>query len=156
VLVRLEDDAEGGWRGRILRRLQDRAERAEPPCPHFADCGGCSLQHLAPAAYRRWKQGLVEEALARRGVETAIAPLLVLLAGGRRRAVLAAEAGSDGITLGFNAAGSSRIVDLTTCLLLTPRLQALLAPLRRALDPVLKRRERADAMVTETESGIDL
>ena len=156
LLVRLEDDAEGGWRGRILRRLQDRAERAEPPCPHFADCGGCSLQHLAPAAYRRWKHGLVEEALARRGVETAIAPLLVLPPGGRRRAVLAAEAGSEGITLGFNAAGSSRIVDLTTCLLLTPRLQAFLAPLRRALTPVLKRRERADAMVTETETGIDL
>ncbi|HEX4569063.1 MAG TPA: TRAM domain-containing protein [Dongiaceae bacterium] len=156
VLVRLEDDGKGGWRGHILRRLQDGAERAEPPCPHFADCGGCSLQHLAPAAYRRWKHGLVEEALARRGVETAIAPLLVLPPGGRRRAVLAAEAGSEGITLGFNAAGSGRIVDLTTCLLLTPRLQAFMAPLRRALKPVLKRRERADAMVTETETGIDL
>ncbi|HKF60331.1 MAG TPA: TRAM domain-containing protein [Dongiaceae bacterium] len=156
LLVRLEDDGEGGWRGRILRRLQEGTERVQPPCPHFADCGGCSLQHLAPAAYRRWKQGLVEEALSRRGVETAIAPLLVLPPGGRRRAVLAAEVGPDGITLGFNAAGSSRVVDLTTCLLLTPKLQAFLAPLRRALIPVLKRRERADAMVTETDSGIDL
>jgi len=156
LLVRLEDDGEGGWRGRILRRLQEGTERAQPPCPHFADCGGCSLQHLAPAAYRRWKQGLVGEALSRRGVETAIAPLLVLPPGGRRRVVLAAEIGSGTITLGFNAAGSSRVVDLTTCLLVTPKLQAFLAPLRRALTPVLERRERADVIVTETDSGIDL
>jgi 23S rRNA (uracil1939-C5)-methyltransferase len=154
--VSLEEDGEGGWRGRILERLQDGVARAQPPCPHFADCGGCSLQHLAPAAYRGWKQGLVTEALARRGIETAVAPMLVLPPAGRRRAVLAAEAGPAGVTLGFNAAGSARIVDLTTCLLLTPRLQAFLAPLRRALTPVLRRGEAADAMVTETESGIDL
>jgi 23S rRNA (uracil1939-C5)-methyltransferase len=156
LLVRLEEDGEGGWRGRILERLQDGAVRAQPPCPHFADCGGCRLQHLTPAAYRAWKQGLVSEALARRGIETAIAPMLGLPPGGRRRALLAAEAGPAGATLGFNAAGSARIVDLTTCLLLTPRLQAFLAPLRRALASVLRRGEGADAMLTETESGIDL
>ena len=85
-----------------------------------------------------------------------MAPLVVLPPGGRRRAVLAAEATADGVILGFNAAGSSRIVDLSLCLLLTPKLQAFLAPLRRALLPVLRRGERVDAMVTETESGIDL
>jgi 23S rRNA (uracil1939-C5)-methyltransferase len=113
--IRLEGEGEGGWRARILERLADGADRAEAPCPHFADCGGCSLQHLTPAAYRRWKQGLVAEALSRRGVETVVAPLFVLPPGGRRRAVLAAEATADGVTLGFNAAGSSRIVDLSLC-----------------------------------------
>lgn len=154
--VQLEDDGEGGWRGRILERLGDGAARAAPPCPHFADCGGCSLQHLTAEAYRGWKQDLVTEALARRGIETVVAPMLALPPGSRRRAVLAAGAGAEGPTLGFNAAGSGRIVDLSLCLLLTPRLQSFLAPLRRALAAVLRRGERADAMVTETESGIDL
>lgn len=154
--VQLEDDGEGGWRGRILDRLRDGTERVPPPCPHFADCGGCSLQHLSAAAYRGWKQDLVTEALTRRGIETAVAPLLALPPGGRRRAVLAAEKTGAGAILGFNAAGSGRIVDLSLCLLLTPRLQSFLAPLRRALAGVLWRGERADVMVTETESGIDL
>jgi 23S rRNA (uracil1939-C5)-methyltransferase len=154
--IRLEGEGEGGWRASILEHLADGADRAEAPCPHFADCGGCALQHLTPAVYRRWKQGLVVEALARRGIETLVAPLLALPPGGRRRAVLAAEALLAGVTLGFNAAGSSRIVDLSLCLLLTPKLQAFLAPLRRALASVLRRGERMDAMVSETESGIDL
>ncbi|HEY2112291.1 MAG TPA: TRAM domain-containing protein, partial [Dongiaceae bacterium] len=125
--IRLECEGEGGWRARILERLADGTDRAAAPCPHFADCGGCGLQHLTPAAYRRWKQGLVADSLARRGIETVAAPLVVLPPGGRRRAVLASEATADGVILGFNAAGSSRIVDLSLCLLLTPKLQAFLA-----------------------------
>src|SRR5581483_8983812 len=89
--VALECETEGGRRARIVERLSDGPERAAPPCPHFADCGGCSLQHLAPAAYCRWKQGLVGEALARRGLAASVAPLLAVPPGNRRRAVLAAE-----------------------------------------------------------------
>ena len=155
--IRLEGEGEGGWRARILERLADGADRAEAPCPHFADCGGCT-----PAASDA------------RGLSP-----LEAGAGGARRSPAGASkrwwrlcsscrpAAGDGrfwlprrrpmaSTLGFNAAGSSRIVDLSLCLLLTPKLQAFLAPLRRALAPVLRRGERADAMVTETESGIDL
>ena len=154
--IRLDRVVEGGWRASILDRLRDGPDRVAAPCPHFADCGGCSLQHIAAEAYRRWKRHLVEAALARRGIEAEIAPLLAIPARTRRRAMLAAEAVGGGIHLGFNAAGSTRIVDLTTCLLLTPRLQALLAPLRRSLAAVLRLDERADVMLTETGTGIDL
>ncbi len=154
--VRLERAVEGGWRGRILALLCEGPGRVAAPCPHFADCGGCSLQHLAEPAHRRWKQALVAQALARRGLAAPVARLICIPAGFRRRASLAAEAGSTGIRLGFNAAASARVVDLSTCLLLTPRLRALLGPLRAALRPVLRPGERADALVTDTDSGIDL
>ncbi len=149
-------EVEGGLRGRILARLADGPDRVVPPCPHFADCGGCALQHLAAPAYRRWKQSLIGEALARRGIGTSVASLLVIPPGSRRRAVLATESRAGDIRLGFNAAGSSRIVEISTCLLLTPRLVRFLGPLRRCLAAVLNRGERADAMLTETETGIDL
>jgi 23S rRNA (uracil1939-C5)-methyltransferase len=47
-------------------------------------------------------------------------------------------------------------VDLTSCLVLTPSLTALLPPLRQALAPLLQPREVAALSLCETEGGIDL
>ena len=42
-------------------------DRVAPPCPHFAACGGCALQHWADAPYAEWKRAkLVGGARARR------------------------------------------------------------------------------------------
>ena len=43
------------------------AERAVPRCAHFGICGGCSLQHLAPAAQLAAKEGQLLENLQRIG-----------------------------------------------------------------------------------------
>ncbi len=42
-------------------------DRIEPECRHFGTCGGCVLQHLAPAPYAAFKRQLVVDALADRG-----------------------------------------------------------------------------------------
>jgi tRNA/tmRNA/rRNA uracil-C5-methylase (TrmA/RlmC/RlmD family) len=44
-------------------------DRVEPPCPwaHPGGCGGCDLQHVAPAAQLQWKTAVVRELLARVG-----------------------------------------------------------------------------------------
>src|SRR5688572_22632547 len=42
-------------------------DRVLPPCPHFAACGGCTLQHWADAPYAEWKRGRLAEALSRAG-----------------------------------------------------------------------------------------
>jgi 23S rRNA (uracil1939-C5)-methyltransferase len=154
--VRLEGEREGGQVGRIITRLADGPMRTAPPCRHFGDCGGCTLQHLDPAAYRDWKQRLVQEALARRGIETSVAPLMVVPPASRRRAVLAAERRGDAVRLGFNALASHRIVDMQACHILLPQLFALLQPLRGTLASLLRPGERADVALTLTESGIDL
>jgi 23S rRNA (uracil1939-C5)-methyltransferase len=154
--VRLEGEREGGLVGRIIDRLADGPMRTAPPCRHFGDCGGCTLQHLDPAAYRDWKQGLVQEALARRGIETSVAPLIVVPPASRRRAVLTAERRGDAVRLGFNTLASHRIVDLQACHILLPPLFALLEPLRATLGCLLGPGERADVAVALTESGIDL
>jgi 23S rRNA (uracil1939-C5)-methyltransferase len=54
-------------RARVRQRSASGAERVEPPCPHYREdaCGGCQLQHLAPAAQLEAKRRIVGDALRR-------------------------------------------------------------------------------------------
>ncbi len=139
-----------------MRRLADGPDRTAPPCAHFGDCGGCALQHLKQPAYLAWKRSLVGEALLRRGIETDIASMIVVPPGTRRRADFVAQRQAREVRLGFNAAASARIVDLSICHILLPDLVRLLPPLREALAQVLRPKESADVAATLSDSGIDL
>ncbi len=165
VRARLTGERGGGYKAEILELLDEGAGRVEPPCPHFGTCGGCALQHLSDAAYGEWKQGLVSQALAQRGLhDVAVAPLVRVAPGTRRRATLAAMGAAMGaatrdganVVLGFHGRESHRVVDLETCLVLTPGLVSLLPALRGALAALLAPRETAALTLCETETGIDV
>jgi 23S rRNA (uracil1939-C5)-methyltransferase len=156
--IRLTGAREGAFRGEAIELLRESPARVAPPCPHFGSCGGCKLQHLEAAAYRAWKRGIAVEALARRGLASApVGALVEVPSESRRRATLAASRGRDGrLRLGFHETRGHAVVDLTACLILHPRLFALLAPLRGLLGEVLAGGERADLALTLTETGVDL
>ncbi len=164
--VQVTGERDGALRGEAIELLSESPSRVAPPCPHFGLCGGCALQHLDEAAYRDWKRGLVVEALARRGLTGAevgslVGPLVSVPPGTRRRATLAAYRGRDGrVHLGFHETRGHAVVDLTACLILHPRLFALLAPLRGLLGTLLagggRAGARAGAALTLTETGVDL
>ena len=40
-------------RGRLLRVLEPSPERREAPCPFYARCGGCTLEHITYEAQLR-------------------------------------------------------------------------------------------------------
>ena len=48
---------------RVDRILKASSSRVEPKCPHFGVCGGCSMQHLDPAAQVAAKQRVLESNL---------------------------------------------------------------------------------------------
>ncbi len=152
-LGRLDGQA---YRGEFIELVQPGPNHREPPCPHFGPCGGCQVQHLAPPVYTEWKRGLLAGALARAGIETEVAALVETPPRSRRRASLAARRGRSGVFLGFNEAGSSRIVDLTDCVVLRPEITALLPPLRAVLATILPENGGADLAVTLLDDGIDL
>ncbi len=161
VRLRLTGTRGGDFKAEVLELLDPGPGRVEPPCPHFGTCGGCGLQQLSDAAYGAWKQGLVSQALAQRGLhEIPVMPLVRIAPGTRRRATLAATGAAtrDGtrVVLGFHGRESHRVVDLESCLVLTPGLTALLPALRAALAPLLAHREVAALTLCETETGIDL
>ena len=149
-----------GRAAELLAVTAPSADRIDPPCRHFGDCGGCSVQHLAEVAYLDWKRALVVAALERNGIDgSVVEPVVATPAGGRRRAELAALRlrGRHGATLlGFHARASNKIVDMADCVVLRPALLALIAPLRTALADVLAPGHGCDVLLTETQVGIDL
>ena len=64
----------------------------EDICPHFGTCGGCSLQDLAPDAYRAKKRDAVVTALKRAGVDATVEEPVIVPPRSRRRAVFKIKA----------------------------------------------------------------
>ncbi len=136
------------------------ADRVPPPCPHAADCGGCDLQHLAPAALSAWKRDKVLRALAHRGLplegDIPVADTLSLPAGSRRRLTVGLRGRAREAVIGFRARESHRLVDAPGCLLPSPALRAALTALRQAAPGFLAPAAEAEATLLETEAGVDM
>lgn len=118
-------------RAELLEVLEPHAARREPPCPYVAaGCGGCSWQHVEPAAQLDLKVGIVREALARTGrMPTAeVLPGPVLAAEGFRTTLRLAVA-PDG-RVGFRARASHDVVPVERCLVAHPLLNEVLPGLR--------------------------
>lgn len=108
--------------------------RRSAPCPHFGTCGGCSLQHLPHDQQLALKQRLLAEQFSRvAGVEPQewAAPLSGPELGYRRRARLAVrwDPKARHLAVGFRAAASQDIVDITQCQVLVPALQPVVEQL---------------------------
>jgi 23S rRNA (uracil1939-C5)-methyltransferase len=128
---------------------------AEPPCRHFPRCGGCQLQHLDEATLADFVRDRVVHAAEGQGLTAEIvAPVHLSPPRTRRRATLRAINGGGRPLIGFNEAGSHKVIDLRECHVLAPELFALIEPLRKMLTP---RRERyaAEISLTLTDRGVD-
>lgn len=165
VRVRLKDsgsDSKGeGLRADLLEILEPGPGRGTPPCRHFGTCGGCTLQHMSDEAYAAWKVGLVQGALARVGLGDAatgssMEPLSRTPPAARRRARFAALKRGKRVWFGFNERQSHRLADLEECPVLSPRLFALVEPLRALLLGILPDGGGCDVIATDLEGGIDL
>lgn len=145
-----------GVQARLLDILAPSAHRVAPACRHFADCGGCTLQHLAPVAAAAWKRQRVVAALVQRGVVAAVEETVTIAPGSRRRAVFAYRVVGRRVAIGFNARASGRIVDQAECPILDPGIAGLVAPLRALLAAIAANGQGGDVAVTLTETGADV
>lgn len=146
----------GARRADLVSVLDASPSRVEPACRHFTVCGGCAMQHLETEAYRGWKRGLLVEALRAKGIAIEVDPLVSCPPHSRRRAALTARRTENGMTLGFNAALSHRIVDLEECPVLLPELVAALPLLRRLAGVIARTNDAFRLSVTRTASGFDV
>jgi 23S rRNA (uracil1939-C5)-methyltransferase len=131
--------------------------RVKPPCRHFGRCGGCVLQHWRDGDYRAWKAGLLSSALQHAG---SVQPPPIQFVPGRpaerRRIDFAARRVGNRILLGLHAQRSSDVVNLDDCLVLHPRLMALIQPLRTLLQGIHAMRREASVVINLLDAGPDV
>ncbi len=111
-------------RARPVRILESGPGRVEPPCPLFARCGGCQLQHLSGEVQVEAKELIIVDALTRIGglgalprieMHPAPAPLHYR----SRVAFTLRRPGRHGVVAGFHEEDRpGRILDVDDCCLL--------------------------------------
>lgn len=143
--------------------LAPAPERVAPPCKHHGVCGGCSLQHLDHDAQLRHKESILLEYLHHAGdiaPQSLLAPLISPGEGYRHRGRLSARfvANKHRSVVGFRERRSNLITEITRCMVLHPRVGALLPE----LSALVSRLSVADAVpqievaVSEQDCGLVL
>ncbi len=121
---------------RIDRLIEASADRVLPQCQHYAECGGCQLQHAQATTQLAIKQTAVLEQLERwanakpKKIMDAIESPAY---GYRRSARLAIDARGETFLLGFRQTNSHQLVNIDECAVLVPSLSPLIKPLQSLL-----------------------
>ena len=157
VLAQTVSKRGDGLVAELLEVQQASPQRKEPGCPHFADCGGCALQHLEINAYAAFKRDRVVQALVQRGFQNPPVTEPVLTGEGtRRRVIFTVQKRGKRVLFGYNARASHDIVAVDRCPLLVDSLNALIEPLSQALVAILNDGGRTRVHVTACENGADV
>jgi 23S rRNA (uracil1939-C5)-methyltransferase len=123
-------------RGRLLSIVTPGPSRRNPPCPHYAVCGGCQLQHLDYPAQTTAKAGIIADTLRRIGhieieppeVEPSAAEFEY-----RNRLTFVLRRKGNDVVAGFHSfEDPTRVIDLDRCPLAEPPINRIWAALRDA------------------------
>lgn len=150
VEVEVLKDNRSFLRARVTKVLTPSPRRVEPRCAHVEACGGCTLQHVDPAAQLESKQAGLLSTLARIGKvdvdQIQVEPPWSGPAFGYRTRARLVMAGG---LVGFRAEKSRRVVDVRQCPVLAPELQDVLTTLRAAVKTTPERRRSAGGKPAE-------
>lgn len=121
-----------GWAWADLVEIREASpHRVSPPCPSYAACGGCSLQHLAYEAQVAEKSALLQETLIRIGGLSGLPNLQIYPSPPfeyRNRVqfhrILSPRQGM--APLGFKARKGEAIIPLDDCLVADPEIRRAL------------------------------
>ena len=75
--VRVTQSKKTWAKAALVELIEPGPGRREAPCPFYARCGGCTLQHLEYGEQLRWKGRIVADALARIGGLAVASPEVV-------------------------------------------------------------------------------
>ena len=118
--------------------LDAAPDRVTPPCAHFGTCGGCSLQHMSPAAQIAFKQTVLADQLRHfGGLQPGewLPPLTHDDHAYRRKARLGVRyvIKKEKLLVGFRERQASYLAELDRCAVMDPRLGESITPLRELI-----------------------
>ncbi len=149
ISARLVRDHARYAEARVDKLLTTSPERVQAACAHYAECGGCQLQHLQPEQQIAFKQAAVLQQLELWGgakPKHILTPIVSTGTGYRRCARLGVNYDHGQVTLGFRKRNSRQLIQVDLCSVLVPELNQLLAPLKQWLTEL-----RATEAVTHIE-----
>lgn len=154
--MRIVHENRDGAQAHIEKILGWGIDRQIPPCGYFDRCGGCSLQQLSEPAYQAFKTKNFYVALTHAGYKTDGAKITFLPASSRRRVEFKLAREGNSVKLAFLEPRSHTPVAIDQCLILRPELQALIAPVSKALSAETFSATLYSVSLTLADSGIDM
>ncbi len=140
VEVQYTEEHRQWLRARLVSVVEPSTFRREPPCPYYAECGGCQLQHLQYGAQLSAKSAIVADSLRRLGHLEVAAPDVVPSPrelGYRNRITYVLRRYGGRTVIGYHALDDpSRIVEVDRCPLAEDPINHARATLTNALDRV--------------------
>ena len=119
VKVKLESVKKTYAMGRVVDILKTSADRCEPVCPIYEECGGCQLQHLRYDAQLKIKTQQVKDALTRIGHLKHVEVLPTLRATEptfyRNKMQFPVATAEGQLEIGCFAAATHRVVNVDNC-----------------------------------------
>ncbi|WP_240647725.1 23S rRNA (uracil(1939)-C(5))-methyltransferase RlmD [Paenibacillus nanensis] len=149
--------AEAGYLNASIIEIEKKSpDRQVPPCPVYAECGGCQLQHMTYEAQLKAKEEIVREAFQRyAGIESL--PMRPIFGmenpwGYRNKAQLQTGLHDGEVVTGLYSAGSHKLVDISGCEIHHPVVNGVVegakAVLKELNIPIYNERTREGAVRT--------
>jgi len=138
--VRIARDHKRHSEGEIVEILEPSPLRRQPPCPVFGDCGGCQWQHLPYEAQCRAKEEIFADTLRRRCALSDVVSTIVPSTsewGCRSRVQFKCRMTESGFVMGFYRRESHYVIDVLSCAVAHPRVNGILAVMRRELSATI-------------------
>jgi 23S rRNA (uracil1939-C5)-methyltransferase len=148
---------EAGGRARLLEVMERGISRQEPPCQHFGQCGGCSLQHIRPSDYNAFKRDILVQVARKLGYgDEMVSPLVEVGQGSRRRAEFKVSVNKGEVGIGFFEAKSHKVIDIAICPVTSDAIVGLLPKLRAVISSLKKPGNVKAVNVSQMQNGLDV
>lgn len=157
VQVSLQEEKKQFALARLEKVLRPADQRQTPFCPHYSQCGGCTLQHMPVPQQQQAKMTGIRELFARQA-EIALPEAEAVIQGeamGYRRVCRLAvkyDKKARLARLGFRRRQSNELVEVSQCPVLAPRLSALIDPLRALINSLKGFRDLGHLELYDTDS----
>ncbi len=136
----------------LVKIISPSSDRAKAPCPHFDDCGGCSLQHLTPDYYQSFKRKILLDIFSRDQINfDGEIDWSFIPKGFRRRVNFQIDHDN---RLGFFRENSNDVVKIEECLILEKEIAALIHPLQELVKKIDARINQIS--ITKFDNGLSI
>lgn len=152
VVARVEKDHPNYVEARVRRIRKQSKDRIDPPCPVYAKCGGCQLQHLRYERQLEYKREMILQALDRYMKKTIDSRIVEPTIGMdhpweyRNKSQLQAGKQKGKVMAGLYREGTHQLIDVTDCKVQHPKTNEITRKVLRIIEdlniPVYDERKR--------------